>query len=148
MQQVDKITVLNTLFEAISCLQTILRNYTQTSLVRADSLKLNNYSCIYFYTWTWDPSSHRFLQRRSQELFAQNHPCCVAKNKFQLVFIFSSWCLSYLVSPLLAIKSTMFKGCVRYFLSFFKFFIKWTPFKNYEKCFLFHLKSSFCSRGI
>ena len=28
------------------------------------------------------------------------------------------------------------------------FFIKWEPFKNCEKCFLFHLKSSFRSRDI
>ena len=35
------------------------------------------------------------------------------------------------------------KACVRYFLSNFYFFIKWQPFKNYEKRFLFHLKSSF-----
>ena len=29
------------------------------------------------------------------------------------------------------------------FLSNLYFFTKWYPFKNYEKCFLFHLKSSF-----
>ena len=40
------------------------------------------------------------------------------------------------------------KACVRYFLSNFYFFTKWWPFKNYEKCFLFHLKSSFRSRDI
>ena len=28
------------------------------------------------------------------------------------------------------------------------FFTKWEPFKNYEKCLLFHLKSSFRSRDI
>ena len=28
---------------------------------------------------------------------------------------------------------------------FFIFSTKWKPFKTYEKCFLFHLKSSFCS---
>ena len=28
------------------------------------------------------------------------------------------------------------------------FFTKWQSFKNYEKCFLFHLKSSFHSRDI
>ena len=27
-------------------------------------------------------------------------------------------------------------------------FTKWEPFKKYEKCFLFHLKSSFCSWDI
>ena len=37
------------------------------------------------------------------------------------------------------------KACVRYFYQFFIFFIK---FKNYEKCFLFHIKSSFRSRDI
>ena len=30
----------------------------------------------------------------------------------------------------------------------FVFLTKWQPFKNYEKCFLFHLKSSFRSRDI
>ena len=34
------------------------------------------------------------------------------------------------------------------FYQFFYFFTKWEPFKNYEKCFLFHLKSSFCSGDI
>ena len=28
------------------------------------------------------------------------------------------------------------------------FSTKWQPFKNYEKCLLFHLKSSFCSQDI
>ena len=45
----------------------------------------------------------------------------------------------------LSIKSPRptIKACVRYFLSNFYFLSKWYPFKNYEKCFLFHLKSSF-----
>ena len=43
---------------------------------------------------------------------------------------------------------TIFKACVRYFLSNFYFFTKRYPFKNCEKCFLFHLKSSFRSRDI
>ena len=30
----------------------------------------------------------------------------------------------------------------------FLFFTKWQLFKNYEKCCLFHLKSSFCSQDI
>ena len=30
----------------------------------------------------------------------------------------------------------------------FLFLTKWQPFKNFEKCFLFHLKSSFCSGDI
>ena len=38
-----------------------------------------------------------------------------------------------------------FKACVCYFLLNYYFFTKWWPFKNYEKCFLFHLKSSFHS---
>ena len=40
------------------------------------------------------------------------------------------------------------KACVHYFLSNFYFLTKWCPFKNYEKCFLFHLKISFRSRDI
>ena len=42
----------------------------------------------------------------------------------------------------------LIKACVCYFLSSFYFFIKWQAFKNYEKCFLFHLKSSFHSQVI
>ena len=34
------------------------------------------------------------------------------------------------------------------FYQFFYFFIKWKAFKNFEKCFLFHLKSFFRSRDI
>ena len=34
------------------------------------------------------------------------------------------------------------------FSSNFYFFTKWKTFKNYEKCFLFHLKSSFCAWDI
>ena len=43
---------------------------------------------------------------------------------------------------------SLLKACVRYFLSNFYFFSKLYPFKNYEKCFLFHPKSSFRSRDI
>ena len=28
------------------------------------------------------------------------------------------------------------------------YFLHWNPFKNDEKCFIFHLKSSFCSQDI
>ena len=37
--------------------------------------------------------------------------------------------------------------CLLFFINFF-FFTKWQPFKNYEKCFLFHVKISFCSQDI
>ena len=37
--------------------------------------------------------------------------------------------------------------CPLFFIKFL-FFTKWYPFKNYEKCILFHLKSSFRSRVI
>ena len=40
-----------------------------------------------------------------------------------------------------------FKACVRYFFLNL-FFIKWQSFKNYERYFLFHLKSSFHSQDI
>ena len=40
------------------------------------------------------------------------------------------------------------KACASYFLSHFYFFTKGWSLKNYEKCFLFHLKSSFHSRDI
>ena len=37
--------------------------------------------------------------------------------------------------------------CPLFFIKFL-FFTKWLPFKNYEKCFLFHLKSWFPSQDI
>ena len=40
-----------------------------------------------------------------------------------------------------------FKACVRYFFLNL-FFTKWQSFKNYERYFLFHLKSSFHSQDI
>ena len=39
------------------------------------------------------------------------------------------------------IAHILLKGCVHYFLFF-------QPFKNYEKCFLFHLKCSFRTQHI
>ena len=38
------------------------------------------------------------------------------------------------------------KAWVCYFLSNFYFFVKWSAFKSYEKCFLFYLKSFLLSR--
>ena len=71
-------------------------------------------------------------------------------------FYFSSLDITYAESSILPmkimkIKSTSWflltlKACVRYFLS--NFFIKWQAFKNFEKIFLSHLKSSFRSRDI
>ena len=51
------------------------------------------------------------------------------------------------------IVDTTFKACVRYFYFFYFiyllfFFTKWQPLNNYEKCFLFHLKSSFHCQDI
>ena len=40
------------------------------------------------------------------------------------------------------------KACVRYFFQILIFSPNDSPFKNCEKCFLFHLKSSFRSRDI
>ena len=54
----------------------------------------------------------------------------------------------YLLFPLKAFKTILFKACLCYFLSNFYFFTKWQPFKNYEKCFLFHLKCTFHSWDI
>ena len=42
-------------------------------------------------------------------------------------------------------KHFSFLKLVHYFLANFYFFIKWQAFRNYEKWFLFHLKSSFRS---
>ena len=40
------------------------------------------------------------------------------------------------------------KACIRYFLTSFSFSLNDSPSKNYERCFLVNLKSSFCSRII
>ena len=42
----------------------------------------------------------------------------------------------------------LLKACIRYSLSNFYFFIKWQPFRNYEKWFWFNLKGSFHSWDI
>ena len=49
---------------------------------------------------------------------------------------------------LMKIADTSFKACVCYFFSHFYYFTKWWHFKNYEKCFLLHLKTSFRSQDI
>ena len=46
------------------------------------------------------------------------------------------------------IADTNFKACICYFSFFFFFFTKWQCLNNYEKCFLFHLKSSFHCQDI
>ena len=46
------------------------------------------------------------------------------------------------------LTKNILKACVRYFLSNFYFFTNSYLFKNYEKCFLFHLKGSFRSQDI
>ena len=52
-------------------------------------------------------------------------------------------------SPVSLALSKELKACVKTkILSKFYFFTKWWSFKNCEKCFLFHLKSSFWSRDI
>ena len=48
----------------------------------------------------------------------------------------------------LYLKGDDIKACVCYFMSNFYFFTKLLPVKNHEKCFLFHLQSSFRSRDI
>ena len=58
---------------------------------------------------------------------------------FHKLFIFNA-----IVSRELNQKNIL-KACVRYFLSNFDFFTKWYSLKT-EKCFLFHLKSSFHSQ--
>ena len=45
-------------------------------------------------------------------------------------------------------EKAIFKACVHYYFIKFLFFTKWQPFKNCEKCFLFHRNSSFRSRDI
>ena len=45
-------------------------------------------------------------------------------------------------------STAMFKACLYYFLSNFYFFSKQWTSKNYKKCFLFYIKSSFHSRVI
>ena len=50
--------------------------------------------------------------------------------------------------PWVQFLETLLKACVCYFHQIFIFFTKLYPFKNFKKCFLFHLKSSFHSRDI
>ena len=59
-------------------------------------------------------------------------------------------CMAFLISQewkmSLILFFSLIKACVHYF-SFF-FFTKWEPLCFSEKCFSFHLKSSFCSWNI
>ena len=48
----------------------------------------------------------------------------------------------------ITLRMNKFKLCVRYFLTAFYFLPKDSPSKTMKDVFLFHLKSSFCSRGI
>ena len=47
-----------------------------------------------------------------------------------------------------AFKHVFFKACVCYFFIKFLFFHQMIALQKLKKCFLFHLKSSFCSRNI
>ena len=53
-----------------------------------------------------------------------------------------------IISPTETVDTSFLKACVRYFFIKFLFFIKWYPFKNYEKFVLFHQKSSFRTQDI
>ena len=64
--------------------------------------------------------------------------------QYSLILIFLIWlCFWFQIS-----LQDCAKACVRYFLPNFCFSPHDKPFKNYEKMFLFHLKSSFRFRDI
>ena len=72
------------------------------------------------------------------------------KNKFINSHVFQSWYI-YVCSMKWVEEDTfllIIKACARYFLSNFYFSSNNSSSKNYEKWFLFDLKSSFCSRDI
>ena len=71
------------------------------------------------------------LQKQPPDVFCKKR--CLKK--------FSKICRKHLC------QSLFFKACVRYFLSNFYFQANDSPSKT-EKCFLFHLKSSFCPQNI
>ena len=63
----------------------------------------------------------------------------------RVLIIYGTW---EALNTLVLIGAYLFKACDCYFLSNFYFSQNDSPLKNYEKCFLFHLKSSFRSRDI
>ena len=65
--------------------------------------------------------------------------------KFKKILVQKALYFSHKKQTSKNIEDTTFKACVRYF-SFF--FTKWQPSNDYEKCFLFHLKSSFDCQDI
>ena len=65
---------------------------------------------------------------------------------FALSLYFSLLTENKILSMLMFIRIVKLVSAI--FLSFFLFFNKWKPFKNYEKCFLFNLKSPFHSGDI
>ena len=100
-----------------------------------------------FYLSVWDykksdtNSIRRALKQVNWEFLFQN------KSVHEQVLIFNKTLLNFF-SHYVPNKIVTFKACVRYFLSNFYFIIKLQTFNNYKKCFLFHRKSSFCSRDI
>ena len=53
-----------------------------------------------------------------------------------------------MLNKFLSLVIRKLKACVRYFLLNFLFFLEMIGLQKYEKCLLFHLKSSFLSRHI
>ena len=62
--------------------------------------------------------------------------------------IWLSYCKNMKKNSKFCTHTKQIKGCVRYIFCYSFYFTKRKPLKNDEKCFLFHVKSSFRSRGI
>ena len=98
---------------------------------------INTPATIHF-PWLWRALTLLFI-------FATLILCLIYTLQLHLFDFFGSYRSN---SPEVFNKKGVLKACVRYFLSNCCFSPNDSPFKNYEKCFLFHLKSSFRSQDI
>ena len=92
---------------------------------------------------------HVFLAELFSMQFSGGRPRNSTRSKMEFFIIIDSivsTVIPFLITNFFFNEKKAINACVHYFLSNFYFFIKWQAFKNYEKCFLFHVKISFCSR--
>ena len=111
-------------------LSATILTFMVTSLISI--LKLSHVGCLSHYAWQSCQSHHIWFKGNldpAVTLAQQGKTCSFAKKINNQVFDYHRQC-------------NVFKACVCYVLSNFYFFTK----KNYEKCSLFHPKSSFRSQ--
>ena len=77
----------------------------------------------------------------------EKHPSMVIREKMWQQFNFDFCCCKGQLNLLFVVAHHL-KLVSAIFYCFFYFFTKWQPFKNYKKCFLFHLQGSFHSQDI